>query len=47
MKSEADINLHCSEGNTPLHIAFELGKENIIMDFLDKGGDLNIVNKHG
>ncbi len=35
------------KGNTPMHLAFKCGNEKIILQFLEKGADLNVVNWEG
>lgn len=47
LKTGADVNLRCSKGNTSMHAAFELGNIEMIISFIDCGGDLNVVNDIG
>ena len=37
----------CSGDNTVLHYAFEKNLEELIILYLDHGGDLNIINSDG
>ncbi|KAM3143653.1 hypothetical protein pb186bvf_004149 [Paramecium bursaria] len=40
----ADVNQPCSNGNTPLHMAFMAQHQQIIIDFINNKGDLNVLN---
>jgi len=45
---EADVNLPCNESlNTPLHKIFATNNPELIIRFLEKGGNLNSLNKFG
>lgn len=41
---KANVNVACSNGDTPLHMAFKTKDPNIIVMMLHSGGDLNRVN---
>jgi len=43
----ARVNEPCSEGNTPLHMAFASGNAMIVIMLITKGGNLNLLNRHG
>ena len=44
LKTGANVNIPCSEGNTPFHMAFKSNKIEIIMLVMEYGGDLNKLN---
>lgn len=46
LKSGSKVNLSCSEGNTPLHMAFKSNDLTIIMTLIENGGDLNVLNHY-
>lgn len=46
LQNGAKVNLSCSEGNTPLHMAFKSNDLNIIMIMIESGGDLNNLNHY-
>ncbi|CAD8206864.1 unnamed protein product [Paramecium pentaurelia] len=44
LKIGADVNQVCSNGNTPVHMAFLSGNQQIIIEFINRNGNLNILN---
>ncbi|CAD8117922.1 unnamed protein product [Paramecium sonneborni] len=44
LKIGADVNQICSNGNTPVHMAFYSGNQQIIIEFINRNGNLNILN---
>ena len=43
----ANPNQRCSERNTPVHMAFQGGKMDVITTMLKHGGDMDLKNKQG
>jgi uncharacterized protein len=44
LKHNANPNIICSGGNTPMHTAMKTGNEKLVMMLVDAKGDLNVVN---
>ena len=47
LKQGAQINIQDDEGNTPLHIAVNLGHRVLVRQLITRGADLNLKNKAG
>jgi ankyrin repeat protein len=47
IKGGADVNIACSDGVTPLHIATEAGHEAGVVALMYAGADINAVMRDG